>query len=107
MPRIKADVLADFVRDIFIAAGCSPEESARIGQYLVGSNLAGHDSHGVARVPRYVKWKQDGVFFADREVKAVVDTPVLAVLDGQRGFGQTTAPQAVRIGIDKCKAMGL
>jgi uncharacterized oxidoreductase len=107
MPRIKANVLQDFVRDIFIAAGCSPEESTRIGQYLVGSNLAGHDSHGVARVPRYVKWKQDGVFFADRVVKAVVDTPVLAVLDGQRGFGQTTAPQAVKIGIDKCKAMGL
>jgi uncharacterized oxidoreductase len=107
MPRIAADTLRDFIADIFVAAGCSAAESGRIGQYLVGSNLAGHDSHGVARAPRYVKWKQDGVFFADKTVKRVVDTPVLAILDGQYGFGQTTAPQAVALGIEKCKAMGL
>jgi uncharacterized oxidoreductase len=107
MPHIKAQALEDFVRDIFLAAGCSREESARIGKSLVGANLAGHDSHGVARVPRYVAWKRDGVFFADRVVTPVVDTPALAILDGQYGFGQTTAPQAVKIGIEKCKAMGL
>lgn len=107
MPHIKAQALEDFVRDIFLAAGCSRQESARIGKSLVGANLAGHDSHGVARVPRYVAWKQDGVFFADRVVKPVVDTPALAILDGQYGFGQTTAPQAVKIGIEKCRAMGL
>jgi uncharacterized oxidoreductase len=107
MPHIKAQALEDFVRDIFLAAGCPREESARIGKSLVGANLAGHDSHGVARVPRYVAWKREGVFFADRVVKPVVDTPALAILDGQYGFGQTTAPQAVKIGIEKCKAMGL
>lgn len=107
MPSVNAQALEDFVRDIFLAAGCSREESARIGKSLVGANLAGHDSHGVARVPRYVAWKQEGTFFADRMVKIVVDTPALAVLDGQYGFGQTTAPQAVKIGIEKCKAMGI
>ena len=107
MPRIAADTLQDFISDIFVAAGCSKEESGRIGKYLVGSNLAGHDSHGVARAPRYVKWKQEGTFFADKTVKRVVDTPVLAILDGQYGFGQTTAPQAVSLGIEKCKAKGL
>lgn len=107
MPRIKAETLMDFVCDIFVAAGCSSEESARIGKYLVGANLAGHDSHGVARVPRYVQWKRDGVIHPDRTVERVVDTPVIAILDGKFGFGQTTAPQAVKIGIEKCKAMGL
>lgn len=107
MPKIKAEVLTDFVRDIFVAAGCSQEESARIGRYLVGANLAGHDSHGVARVPRYVSWKAEGAIHPDRKVKRVVDTPVIAILDGQFGFGQTIAPQAVEIGIEKCRAMGL
>jgi uncharacterized oxidoreductase len=107
MPKIKPDTLTAFVSDIFVAAGCSAEESARIGKYLVGANLAGHDSHGVARVPRYVLWKREGAIHADQQVKRVVDTPVLAILDGQFGFGQTIAPQAVEIGIEKCKAMGL
>jgi uncharacterized oxidoreductase len=109
MPMIRVDAarLADFVRDIFVAAGCSAAEGTRIGKYLVSANLTGHDSHGVARVPRYVQWTRDDLIHPDRQVEAVVDTPVLAVLDGKHGFGQTVAPQAVEIGIGKCKAMGL
>ena len=37
----------------------------------------------------------------------MVDTPSLAVVDGKFGYGQTVAPQAVRIGIEKCKKAGL
>jgi uncharacterized oxidoreductase len=58
-------------------------------------------------VPRYLEWKKDGVVIADRNAKIVTETPVLAVVDGLHGFGQTVAPQAVAIGIAKCKAMGL
>ncbi len=104
---IKADKLEALVRDMFIKAGCSKAEGERIGKYLVIANLTGHDSHGVQRVPRYLLWKEEGVFVADRTVKVLTDTPVLAVVDGLHGFGQTVAPQAVAIGIKKCKAMGL
>jgi hydroxycarboxylate dehydrogenase B len=107
MIRIKAQALEDLVRDIFIKAGCSEAEGKRIGKYLVIANLTGHDSHGVQRVPRYLQWKAEGDFVADRTVKVISETPVLAVLDGQYGFGQTIAPQAVEIGIRKCKEMGL
>ena len=107
MIRIKAQALEELVRDIFIKAGCSEAEGKRIGKYLVIANLTGHDSHGVQRVPRYLQWKADGDFVADRTVKVISETPVIAVLDGQYGFGQTIGPQAVEIGIKKCKEMGL
>ena len=107
MVTVKAGALADLVRDIFAKAGCSAAEAERIGKYLVSANLTGHDSHGVVRVPRYVHWKKVGVVFADREVKIVTETPVLAVVDGLHGFGQTVAPQAVTIGIEKCRKNGL
>lgn len=107
MVVVKADKLSAFVRDIFIAAGCSPAEGERIGRYLVIANLTGHDSHGVQRVPRYVQWKDEGHFVADQTVAVLSESPVLAVVDGRHGFGQTVAPQAVEIGIRKCKAMGL
>ena len=103
MVTVKAGALADLVRDIFAKAGCSGAEAERIGKYLVSANLTGHDSHGVVRVPRYVQWQKAGVVVADREVKVVTETPVLAVVDGLHGFGQTVAPQAVAIGIDKCQ----
>src|SRR6185436_13937773 len=104
---IKAEALEAFVADIFASAGCSAEEGGRIGRYLVSANLSGHDSHGVVRVPRYATQKKAGTVVADVTVDVVVDTPVIAVVDGKYGFGQTVTPQAVRIGIDKCKAMGL
>jgi hydroxycarboxylate dehydrogenase B len=107
MPLIPHTTLTDLVRDIFVASGCSREESARIAKYLVGANLAGHDSHGVARVPRYVQWKRDGLLHADQKVERIIDSPAIATLDGKFGFGQTVAPQAVAIGIEKCKALGL
>ncbi len=107
MIHVKAKALEELVRDIFRKAGCSAAEAERMGKYLVIANLTGHDSHGVQRVPRYLQWLAEGDFVADRTVKVITDTPVLAVLDGQYGFGQTVAPQAVAIGIRKCKEMGL
>ena len=104
---IKAKALEAFVADIFASAGCSAEEGGRIGRYLVSANLSGHDSHGVVRVPRYASQKKGGTVLPDVTVEVVVDTPVIAVVDGKYGFGQTVTPQAVRIGIDKCRKNGL
>jgi hydroxycarboxylate dehydrogenase B len=105
--KIEAQALRGLVTAIFAAIGCSTKEAERIGTYLVGANLAGHDSHGVARVPRYVQMHQDGLILADQVVEPIIDTPVMAILDGKYGFGQTVAPQAVEIGIAKCRAHGL
>ncbi len=104
---IKAKELESFVADIFASAGCSKEEGGRIGRYLVSANLSGHDSHGVVRVPRYASQKKSGTVVADVKVDVLVDTPVIAVVDGKYGFGQTVTPQAVQIGIDKCLKNGL
>jgi hydroxycarboxylate dehydrogenase B len=104
---IDAKKLETFVADIFEAAGCSKAEARRIGKYLTIANLTGHDSHGVQRVPRYVQNITEKTIVIDQTVKVVSETPVLAVVDGRYGFGQTVTPQAVQIGIDKCKAMGL
>ncbi|SEE51023.1 uncharacterized oxidoreductase [Rhizobiales bacterium GAS188] len=107
MITIPHDRLRELVAQIFATAGSSPAEAQRVATYLVGANLAGHDSHGVIRVPVYLRWLKEGQTVQDQSIKIVSDTPVIAVIDGQFGFGQTVAPQAVAIGIEKCKAMGL
>jgi hydroxycarboxylate dehydrogenase B len=104
---IAAKDLQEFVQDIFSTAGSSKAEAERIAKYLLGANLAGHDSHGVIRVSRYIQLRREGQIVPDQQVDILVDTPVLSVVDGKYGFGQTVGPQAVQIGIDKCKAMGL
>jgi hydroxycarboxylate dehydrogenase B len=105
--HIPADALTHFCADIFACAGCKPEEAGRVSASLVDSNLTGHDSHGVIRVPRYVDWVRSGDLIPNQSMERVVDTPVIGVLDGRFGFGQTMAPMAVDIGVEKARATGL
>src|SRR5437879_13688697 len=107
MVKIQVNNLIDFVADVFAHAESSAEEARRIATYLTTANLTGHDSHGVIRVPVYIKWKKMGAVVPGQLAEVVVDTPSLAVVDGKFGYGQTVTPQAVRIGIEKCKKAGL
>ena len=107
MVTIQVPNLINFVADVFNHAESSPEEARRIATYLTTANLTGHDSHGVIRVPVYIRWKKMGSVVPNQTAEVVVDTPSLAVVDGKFGYGQTVAPQAVKIGIEKCKASGL
>src|SRR5690242_15260408 len=107
MVIIKVENLIDFVADVFAHAESSQEEARRIATYLATANLTGHDSHGVIRVPVYIRWKKIGSVVPNQTAEVVVDTPSLAVVDGKFGYGQTVAPVAVKLGIEKCKKAGL
>src|ERR1700759_392029 len=107
MVTIKVQNLIDFGADVFAHAASSAEEARRIATYLTTANLTGHDSHGVIRVPVYIRWKKMGSIIPNQTAEVVVDTPSLAVVDGKFGYGQTVAPVAVKIGIEKCKKVGL
>ena len=105
--HIRADKLSEFCAEVFRQVGCRPDEARRVAASLVDANLTGHDSHGVIRMPRYVGWVRSGDIVPNQTIERLVDTPVIAVVDGRFGFGQTVAPQAVDLGIEKAKAMGL
>jgi uncharacterized oxidoreductase len=104
---VPADVLRDFVADIFVAAGCERPEGKRIAQHLLSANLTGHDSHGVIRTPRYIIWLQEGKVRAGQTLSVVHETATQAILDGNYGFGQTIGPLAVDFGVAKAKQAGI
>src|SRR5712691_12918515 len=98
MVTIHVQNLINFVAEVFAHSESSPEEARRIATYLTTANLTGHDSHGVIRVPVYIRWKKMGSVVPDQIAEVVAETPSLAVIDGKFGYGQTVTPQAVRIG---------
>src|SRR4030081_46972 len=107
MVTIKVQNLIDFVTEVFTHSESSAEEARRIATYLTTANLTGHDSHGVIRVPVYIRWRNNGSIIPNHTIEVPIDPPSLAVVDGRFGYGQTVGPQAVKIGIEKCKATGL
>jgi len=108
-PSIPVDAakLDAFIAAIFRAVGCDDAEADRIATHLVGANLSGHDSHGVARVPRYVEWCEAGFVLKGQSADIVNDGGCFALLDGKFGFGQTVAPQAVELGIARALQHGI
>jgi hydroxycarboxylate dehydrogenase B len=92
---------------IFQSAGCQPAEATRIAAHLVEANLVGHDSHGVIRVATYVQWLRAGKVLANRTLQVVFENEVIAVVDGQFGFGQTIGEQAMQLGLEKSARHGV
>jgi uncharacterized oxidoreductase len=105
--KIQHERLRELTASIFKAAGCDSVEAERIAFHLVEANLVGHDSHGVIRVASYVQWLGAGKVLADRTMQVILENEVLAVVDGQFGFGQTIGGQAMALGIAKSAKHGV
>ena len=89
MPTLTRDALQDFAVALLSAGGATDEEAQVVGRSLVEANLRGHDSHGVMRIPFYVKVVQEGRLHSGAKLKVLQETPNALVCDGGWGFGQT------------------
>ena len=107
MKLVNAQKLVDFVTRIMRSAGSHPDEASTIARRLVDSNLVGHDSHGVLRVAKYLEWVRDGTLKPNMSPKIVFESDTIAIIDGQRGFGQVIGEFAARIGIAKAAQTGI
>jgi hydroxycarboxylate dehydrogenase B len=107
MPNVEAPLLERLTREIFVARGVPEDDAAFIASMLIRANLRGHDSHGVIRVPQYVAALQRGTLNPKPQMKLVVDTPTLAILEGDGGFGQVVARRGVGLAIERARTHGL
>jgi uncharacterized oxidoreductase len=107
MPTLDAVRLERLTRDIFTARGVPDEDAAWIAAMLVRANLRGHDSHGVIRVPQYVAALKAGTLNPKPQLRLVVDTPTIAILDGDGGFGQVVARRGIALAIERARVQGL
>ena len=105
--KLPPDRLRQLIAAIFSSAGCQTTEAERIAGHLVEANLVGHDSHGVIRTASYVQWLRAGKVIANRTMRIVFENEVLAVVDGEFGFGQSIGEQAMQLGIDKSARHGV
>lgn len=107
MPIVSAETLRQFARDLLAAAGADPTESAVVAESLVQSNLRGHDSHGVMRIPFYLTRLKQGALVSGARLTVVKETPAAIVGDGHWGFGQVLAQELVRRLMAKAEQIGI
>jgi LDH2 family malate/lactate/ureidoglycolate dehydrogenase len=104
--RVNPEKLTDYATRVFMALDV-PKEDARVtADVLVAADLRGVDSHGVARLRRYVQGLRDGVMLAHPNVQVVHETPATALIDGGAGLGQPVGRRAMKLAIEKARNVG-
>ncbi|MFZ5971302.1 MAG: Ldh family oxidoreductase [Bacteroidota bacterium] len=98
--------LAAFTLAVFKKMGCPSADAVRATEVLLGADLRGIDSHGVARLSGYVRLWEAGRINAQPHIRTVHESPSTAVVDGDRGLGLVVAPKAMEIAIEKAKTCG-
>lgn len=105
--QVPTSGIHQWVIEIFEAAGSSRHEATLTADHLIGANLAGHDSHGVGMVPRYIKsWRGNGLQL-NRKIELVVDTGPMVVASAGLGMGQSVAHQAMQVAIERASTHGI
>src|SRR5450432_1423969 len=107
MKTVRPQQLIQLVAAIMQAGGCDGSEAQAVARRLVDSNLVGHDSHGVIRVGKYLEWMRDGWVKANQIPSVTFETDSIAIVDGNRGFGQVVGEFAGKLGTAKAAKSGI
>ena len=92
----EAAALQKFTNDLFVAADTPQHIAGTVAEILIKANLAGHDSHGVLRIPSYLEAIESGGIRPAAEPNVLRETDNTLHIDGENGFGHYTARSAIR-----------
>lgn len=104
---VTIDELRALVQSLVEAVGTPTENATVVTRLIVGSHLAGHDSHGVQHLPRYLEEAQNGLIMPAAEPQVISDSPAAGLVSGNWGWGHVTADYVMRLAVEKASASGV
>jgi|AP45_3_1055517.scaffolds.fasta_scaffold23080_2 uncharacterized oxidoreductase len=105
--RVDSESLTRFATSLFQAAGVPEDEAELVSKSLVGSNLRGHDSHGVVRIPRYLPLLETGELVAGAELVVHSETAAMLCADAGFGFGMVQMTRLIELLDEKVEQLGV
>jgi LDH2 family malate/lactate/ureidoglycolate dehydrogenase len=105
--RVPADELTATVAGIFRICGMAGPDAALLADSLVAADLGGVHSHGVLRVPEYVKKLTAGGVNPRGRPAIARDSGACLVVDGGNSMGQIGASYAMDRAIERARSTGI
>ncbi|MBI3957264.1 MAG: Ldh family oxidoreductase [Chloroflexi bacterium] len=105
--RVPADELLALVTDVFVACEMSATDAALLADSLVYADLSGIHSHGVLRVPEYIKKLTSGGVNPAGRPSIVRDAGACLVVDGGNSMGQIGMNFATQRVIERAALHGI
>ena len=101
MPTVSHAALQTFGAALFEAAGVPADQARIVTDHLVEANLLGHDSHGIRRLPAYVRGLQTGNIRPFGDHRVVRETPTTMTIDANGGLGIVMAYRAMEMAVER------
>lgn len=98
---IDSERLKSFIRDVFISVHVTEEDATTTSNSLIEADLRGVYSHGVMRVPIYIKRIKLGLVNPISKINVIKENKAIAVLDANNCLGQVSATKAMKMAIEK------
>lgn len=104
--RISVKSIRAVAEDTLARLGMDEESVRIITDTILFANQRGVATHGVGRLPLYVKKVRAGHINPRNEIKTVADFGATAVLDARNCMGQVAAYRATELALQKAEAFG-
>lgn len=102
------NTLNDFCIDVLTKAGVKLEEAEIISDTLLFAELRNIKSHGIIRLPTYVKRLENAAVNQNSEMKFLENkAAAVSVLDADNGMGQVAGHKAMKAAIDMARIYGI
>lgn len=95
------------VKEILKKLGVSEEDSNIVAEATLDADLKGFTSHGIGRFPQYINGIKAETISLDTNISIEKETPAIALINGNDGFGQAIAYKAMQLAIKKAKDIGI
>ncbi len=100
---IQEKALRTFCEQVLMKLGVPPADAQVTTDVLVLADLRGIESHGVARLQRYVTGLKEGYMKPTDHSTIVRETKATALLDGGQSLGQVVGKKGMELAIRKAK----
>src|SRR5438105_4074859 len=104
---VEPEELERFAQRVFQALGAPADIAAEVAAHLVRANLAGHDSHGVIRIPQYALQIEQGAIKPAARPTVARRRGAALLVDAGQGFGQFATKFALEQAIERAQELGV
>ena len=104
---IAIERLNKFIVALTQKAGLSEEQALILADTLIEADLKGIRTHGMLRLPIYVKRMETGVVNVKEEMTVVKEARTVQQLDARNGLGQVACFRGMGLAIAKAEEFGL
>lgn len=107
MAIVSLELIFEISRSVLIACGVGEPESDIIADSIRFAHLSEIPSHGIGRLPLYVKMIECGCICPKNVLYEVKKTGSCVIVDSCNGFGQIAGQRAVEIGTELASTHGI